>query len=49
MYKNKEKILNWAKENNVQFKTKSFVNENDMLIAASYYYYKEFKSEKEEN
>lgn len=48
MYKNKEKILNWAKENNVQFKTKSFVNENDMLIAASYYYYKEFKSEKEE-
>ena len=41
LYINKDKILNWAKQKNLEFKTKHFLNENDRLVAASYYYYKE--------
>lgn len=48
LYINKDKILNWAKQKNLEFKTKHFLNENDRLVAASYYYYKEFPDEQEE-
>lgn len=45
MYKNKDKILSWANKKNITFKTKSFNNDNDRLIAASHYYYKAFPEE----
>jgi hypothetical protein len=46
LYKNKEKILKWAVDNNIQLKTKTFLAENDKLIAYSYYYYKTFPEER---
>ena len=42
LYSHKEEILTWAKTNNIQLKTKTFLNENDKLIAYSYYYYQAF-------
>ena len=42
IYKNKDEIFKWAKDNNIQTKTKKFVNETDLLIAYSYYYYEKF-------
>ena len=41
MYMHKEEILKWG-VNNIQLKTKEFLNENDKLLAYSYYYYKTF-------
>eukprot|EP00340_Litonotus_pictus_P005694 CAMPEP_0170518736 /NCGR_PEP_ID=MMETSP0209-20121228/4348_1 /TAXON_ID=665100 ORGANISM="Litonotus pictus, Strain P1" /NCGR_SAMPLE_ID=MMETSP0209 /ASSEMBLY_ACC=CAM_ASM_000301 /LENGTH=513 /DNA_ID=CAMNT_0010804397 /DNA_START=816 /DNA_END=2357 /DNA_ORIENTATION=- len=46
LYKNKDKVLNWAKEHKISYKTEQFLNENDLLIAASYYYFKAFPEEK---
>jgi hypothetical protein len=48
MYKHKEEILKWAEENKIQTKTKKFLNENDKLIAYSYYYYKQFPEKDKE-
>ena len=49
MYKHKAEILKWAKDNKIETKTKKFLNENDKLIAYSYYYYKAHpEKEKEE-
>ena len=44
----KEEILKWGKDNNIQLKTKTFLNENDRLIAYSYYYYKAFPEKEKE-
>ncbi|MCQ2820356.1 MAG: hypothetical protein MJ252_24075 [archaeon] len=49
LYKYKEEILKWGKENNIQLKTKVFLNENDKLIAYSYYYYKAFPEKQKES
>jgi len=46
MYKNKDKILKWGIDNNIQLKTKNFLTENDKLLAYSYYYYETFPEEK---
>ena len=46
MYKNKEKIMKWGIDNNIELKTKIFLSENDKLIAYSYYYYETFPEEK---
>jgi hypothetical protein len=39
MYRNKKDILKWAEDNNIKLKTAVFFNENDKLIAYSYYFY----------
>lgn len=46
LYENKDRILNYCKEKNIQFKTQKFLNPNDELIAASYYYFLDFPDEK---
>ena len=48
MYMHKDEILKWASANNIQLKTKTFLNENDKLVAYSYYYYKEFPEKEKE-
>lgn len=48
LYIHKEEILKWGKDNNIQLKTKTFLNENDRLIAYSYYYYKAFPEKEKE-
>jgi hypothetical protein len=48
IFKNKDKILKWGVNNKIKLKTKEFLNENDKLLAFSYYYYKEFPKEQEE-
>ena len=48
LYMHKEEILKWGKDNNIQLKTKTFLNENDRLIAYSYYYYKAFPEKEKE-
>lgn len=51
LFSNKDIILKWAKDNNIIYKTKSFVNDVDELVAASYYYYKDnpLKDEEKKN
>ena len=48
MYMHKDEILKWASAHNIQLKTKTFLNENDKLVAYSYYYYKEFPEKEKE-
>ena len=48
LYEHKDEILNWAKENNITYKTKVFIDPNDELVAASYYYFKAFPDKQEE-
>jgi hypothetical protein len=48
IYQHKEEILKWGKENNIPLKTKVFLDENDILIAYSYYYYLAFPEKQEE-
>lgn len=42
LYMHKEEIFKWAKDNNIKLKTQKFLNENDKLIAYSFYYYQAF-------
>lgn len=42
IYINKQEILSWASKAGVALKTKTFINENDKLIAYAYYYYQAF-------
>lgn len=39
LYLHKQEIYDWAEKMNIKLKTKDFFNENDKLIAYSYYYY----------
>jgi hypothetical protein len=39
LYMHKDEIYKWAEENQIQLKTKIFLNEVDRLIAYSHYYY----------
>ena len=48
LYMHKDEILSWAKKYNIELKTKTFLNENDKLIAYSYYYYKAFPDKDKE-
>ena len=48
IYKEKEIILKWAKDTNVKLKTKIFLNETDLLLAYSFYYYLEFPEKNKE-
>ena len=48
IYKEKEAILKWAKDNNIQTLTKKFLCENDELLAYSNYYYLAFPEKNEE-
>jgi hypothetical protein len=48
MFQHKEEILKWGVGTNVQLKTKVFLNENDRLMAYSYYYYKAFPEKAKE-
>lgn len=47
MYINRDKILSWAKNNNIQLKTQSFLTETDKLIAYAMHYYKTFPEEEQ--
>jgi hypothetical protein len=40
MYEHKDQILKWANEYRIKLQTAEFFNENDKLIAYSYYFYK---------
>ena len=46
IFKNKDAILTWAKENNIQTITKEFLNESDRLLAMSFHYFKAFPEKK---
>jgi len=48
IYKNKADILKWAEETKVQTITKSFLNEDDRLIALSFHYLNAFPDKKKE-
>jgi hypothetical protein len=48
LYMHKEDILKWGKETNIQLKTKIFATESDLLLAYSYYYYKQFPDKQKE-
>ena len=48
LYMHKDEIFSWAKKYNIELKTKTFLNENDKLIAYSYYYYKAFPDKDKE-
>jgi hypothetical protein len=39
LYIHKDEIFKWAEENQIQLKTKTFLNETDRFIAFSHYYY----------
>jgi hypothetical protein len=49
MYKHKDEILAWAKENNIKLKTTVFFNETDKLIAYSFYWYLTFPEKQKES
>ena len=48
LYMHKDEILSWAKKYKIELKIKTFLNENDKLIAYSYYYYKAFPDKDKE-
>jgi hypothetical protein len=48
IFMHQEEILKWGVENNIKLKTKHFLNENDKLLAYSYYYYKTFPEKAKE-
>ena len=48
IFKNKEKIIKWGKENKIELKTKEFLSDTDILLAYSFYYYKSNPLESQE-
>lgn len=48
LFLNKNKILEWAKKEKIELKTKKFTNELDKLVAYSYYYYQAFPEKEKE-
>lgn len=45
IYRNRAKILEWGRKNNIKLKTKAFLSETDKLLATGFYYYKQNPTE----
>ena len=48
LFRHQEEIIKWGVQNDIQLKTKVFLNESDKLLAYAYYYYKAFPEKAKE-